>query len=762
MGRLSRFLLSVCCIWTSLLVATGRSDEWSAVEYQRQTIYHSPQTPGYTCWVGAWTMPDGSLMVGFTQATGPIEGRPPAPKDILHQLTWPPPGLPDGYDMTGLDLRNVYLRSTDAGKSWQLVSTDAFKSCMNGVTNECATALSDGTILRGVFGFYLPFDRDLPQTGFLQRSSDVTKTWGKPELPLDPARYFLWPRRLRVLRDGRIVLLGGMTLAPAGSLTRDEFNKVIEPALLVSSDQGRTWTGPIQVSPAEQSGGWTEEYDIAEMANGDLLCVFRRSSGANRWQSVLRKSGDTWMAARAGPSVLPHSGHPDLLTTREGPILHVATSGLHWTSDAGQNWHKLELPGSAYYPRSIQTSDGRIFVFAHVGSDDPYGKVDQSIVMDTFRLVSPDIGIANRRAFTIDKLNSERIPLGEPDDYKPCVSKLPDGELLLTAFHQHKREGNKVLEQSLLFRSKDGGRTWTGPQPLDLLGREPYLTVLKNGTIFITGHLLAQDVRNEWGYTTGFIHRSTDGGHTWHSTRIESEQTKPKASNHTTRNVLELKDGSLLLGVDFDGGGGPYFVWRSNDGGKTWDKAQTSQPKDFQSQYGFFGGETWLWQSASGKVWALVRVDSNELPIKARPIKAGNDQADHFILFSSTDDGKTFDRIRDIGDYGEMYMSLLRLHEKRLLLTFTVRDLKPPLGVRALVGAETDDGFDFDFDHDRMMLDMKTGSRPQGGGFGPTVQLEDGTLVTSYSYRGEDGKTHLEVVRWKLPAGAPTAADERR
>jgi hypothetical protein len=99
-----------------------------------------------------------------------------------------------------------------------------------------------------------------------------------------------------------------------------------------------------------------------------------------------------------------------------------------------------------------------------------------------------------------------------------------------------------------------------------------------------------------------------------------------------------------------------------------------------------------------------------------------------------------------------MYMSLLRLHDKRLLLTFTVRDLKPPLGVRALLGTETDDGFAFDFAHDRIMLDTKTPvGKYQGGGFGPTVQLDDGTLVTSYSYRGEDGMSHLEVVRWKAP-----------
>lgn len=358
----------------------------------------------------------------------------------------------------------------------------------------------------------------------------------------------------------------------------------------------------------------------------------------------------------------------------------------------------------------------------------------------------------DRKELTADKLLAERIPLGESDDYKPCIAKLPSGELLLTAFHQHKRDGNKVMEQTLLFRSSDGGRTWTGPQRLDLLGREPYLTVLKNGTVFITGHLLAQDVRNEWGYTTGFLHRSTDGCRTWQSTRVESEQVKPNASNHTTRNVLEQDDGTLLLGVDYDGGGGPYFMWRSTDSGQTWGKSQKCEPKDFQSQYGFFGGETWLWQSQSGKIWALVRVDSNEMPIKDRPIQAGNDQADHCILFSSADGAKTFDRIRDFGDYGEMYMSLLRLQNNRLLLTFTVRDLKPPLGVRALMGTESVDGFDFDFAHDRILLDTNTPvGTPQGGGFGPTVQLDDGQLVTSYSYRGEDGKTHLEVVRWNIP-----------
>jgi hypothetical protein len=109
----SSWLVLVAFVLFALVPKVG-ADEFSSVEHQRQTIFHSPQKPGFTSWVGGWTMPDGGLMVSFTQATGPVAGRPQAPKDVQHRLTWPPPEHPD-YDMTGLDLRNVHLRSSDSG-----------------------------------------------------------------------------------------------------------------------------------------------------------------------------------------------------------------------------------------------------------------------------------------------------------------------------------------------------------------------------------------------------------------------------------------------------------------------------------------------------------------------------------------------------------------------------------------------------------------------------------------------------------------------
>ena len=75
------------------------------------------------------------------------------------------------------------------------------------------------------------------------------------------------------------------------------------------------------------------------------------------------------------------------LGSPRGPVLYVATSGVRWTSDAGKSWHKLNVPGTAYYPRSIQAKDGTIFVFGHIGGDGAYGKADQAIVMDSFKLV---------------------------------------------------------------------------------------------------------------------------------------------------------------------------------------------------------------------------------------------------------------------------------------------------------------------------------------------------------------------------------------
>lgn len=363
------------------------------------------------------------------------------------------------------------------------------------------------------------------------------------------------------------------------------------------------------------------------------------------------------------------------------------------------------------------------------------------------------ITVRSPKRISASELPAERIPVGVVGDYKPCLALMPSGELLMVAFHQYPLPQKKVYEDMLLLRSTDGGKTWSRPQTIGLLGREPYLTILEDGTVFITVHLLAQDVRNKDGYTYSFIHRSGDGGRTWSTTSVGPEGFASPAETQVTRNVLALEDGALVFGAS-DNRRNDY-LWRSRDGGRSWDKSQRVKALDFESKYHFFG-EAVLFRHKSGKLLNLVRVDSKEFPIPGQPLgewlKGWNDNQDHLLLYESSDQGKSFRRAGHFSRYGEIYPAVLRLRDGRLLLTFTVRSMRPPLGLHAVLGRETADSFAFDFDHDRFVLDAKTPrDKPSGGGFGRTVQLADGALVSSLSWRGEDNETRLEVVRWQLP-----------
>ncbi len=369
---------------------------------QRKTIYHSPQTPGYTCWVGAWQMPDKSLMVTFKQATGPLEGRPRS-IELLKQMG--SDAKDPQRDFTGLTLVNIYLRSIDGGATWSKTAEESFPGPLDRPSwGGSHIALADGSILRAIDGSQLPLIPDLPRRIYFEQSSDLGKSWTRLAIPPEPRRpveNFLGDfadciSRVRRMKDGRLLATGVIRTDP-------KRRTVGEPLVMFSSDEGKSWQPQSIDLPAEATGaGVWNEWDSAELSGGDLLCVFRRTDPQNktkqvRWQGILRRAPDqgkldTWKLTDYRPAPFEHSGHPELLATREGVVLHIATTGTHWTNDAGTIWHPLTFTDrnepyrSRYYPRSLQTGDGRIFVFSHVGADNAYGQVDQAIVMDTFTL----------------------------------------------------------------------------------------------------------------------------------------------------------------------------------------------------------------------------------------------------------------------------------------------------------------------------------------------------------------------------------------
>ena len=348
-----------------------------------------------------------------------------------------------------------------------------------------------------------------------------------------------------------------------------------------------------------------------------------------------------------------------------------------------------------------------------------------------------------------------RVALGQPEDYKPSIVQLPTGELLLVVFSGESVGGGKIREITRLYRSKDLGLTWSDPElKPGLLGREPYLSITRKGTLFITGHLLSQDIRNKHGFTSSYLHRSTDGGRTWTSIRLQPRSFRKGTTVLTARNVIELADGSLMVGISEHAPKSQNVFWKSTDGGQTWPERFPARFADVPPDYPYtILGEAHLWQARSGRLHAILRVGSaNSWPIKGTNDPGNNDQSERMLTYTSSDGGHKWTFVDNLGDYGQMYPSVVRVGQGRLLLTFTQRAIAPQLGVRAVLGRESRDGFRFDMKHDELLLEAKTPrGKSSGGGFGPTIVLKDGTLITAYTYRDARNVKHAEVVRWRLP-----------
>ncbi len=385
--------------------------------------------------------------------------------------------------------------------------------------------------------------------------------------------------------------------------------------------------------------------------------------------------------------------------------------------------------------------------------------------------------VANPQRLPAEPIAAERTPLGIPNDYKPWLAKLKNGQLLLVAFSFGGKPSNELpagtpyLERAIFWRSDDEGRSWSPREErMDLHGREFSLNCLTDGTLIMPCHFLANDAANKAGHTYSKYFRSTDHGKTWTEHRIGPEGFPQRAQTATDWTVLQIpdptRDGELLtlFGVSMQHGGktAPQHValWQSRDSGATWDKSLTPDTAGWTDVDGFFSQST-TYRATDGRLLHPVRVDRTgphwRLPAAKELKTEAGDQGDRMLLWNSDDNGATW-RKQDgdgvFGTYGEMYPRFLKLADGRLLLTFTVRSNSTdghPLGLRAIISY--DDGRRWDFRRDRIVIDAQNHG-PSGGGFGNTLQRSDGSLISCYSYRTSDGKTQIETVRWKLPASS--------
>ena len=357
--------------------------EVEAIDYSEKTIYHSPETPGWTSWVGLWQLPDGRIRCTFRQQTGP--------KDKMK-------------------VEAPLLESLDGGETWKRLED------LSGFTYSAMAVLSDGTFVRA-------------DSNGVRRSENGGKTWSKLVYPLPPESYIGGASWVRELKDDRLVLMAAYCKRDdaAAAKLKTFPSSGMRKMMSISSDKGKTWGKLIELMSLED--GACEESDFCELPNGDLFWVHRcevfpskmtkippgaarmGSDPANPWtwaysdrkQSITRKKGNTFVPEKPELMPVPHSGHPMVLYTQEGIILNFQRDGIYWTADLGKRWEKLKVYGKhweklkiympspfhqrrTWYPRALQLADGKIICIAHVGGDDVYGTVDQAIFQQTFRL----------------------------------------------------------------------------------------------------------------------------------------------------------------------------------------------------------------------------------------------------------------------------------------------------------------------------------------------------------------------------------------
>ena len=351
-------------------------------------------------------------------------------------------------------------------------------------------------------------------------------------------------------------------------------------------------------------------------------------------------------------------------------------------------------------------------------------------------------------------------------DFKPHIGLLPNGELVMFVAHTHSEElftsqnvtapGRSLTSHVVLYRSTDGGKSWgRGRHVRELMGgHEPSVSVI-DGVLFVnisihgSGHYPDPYASRDHVYPV--IARSDDGGNTFSTTILDRAATGAAADERIdiSRNIHPLPDGTLFLGV---GVGARHKAAISDDMGLTWRfeevRVEGAQYKGVSRP---FFTESCIFSSNQGRLLMLSRVDfgyahfSPPLPDdKAYGGGTGSDNFDGEVLFASEDNGRSWRPERAVGFPTLMYPSIVNLADNRLLLTYTVREIPPEgsgciyprVGIQAIAAEERGAGrIDFDFSRDVIVIDDSTpDSMRNAGGFGNTLQLSDGTLVTPFSY----------------------------
>ena len=373
-------------------------------DFNSRKVYHSARTPGYSAWVSFFPGERGQWYLTCEEVS-----RPDRPLPQCTRQQWFAMGLPSGYDKSQYLMEAVILESTDDMKTWKEISRQPYRHHHS--VHQFATArTTDGRFLRFIWACY-SLDPSVEPNEIFYTSDDDGKTW-KKEAPFHDARFDSYAHRLRMLRDGTLVLALAMNQR-RGAVdlpvrTCQDLSAIggMQMTLWFSYDQGRSWDGPLPIL----SGQIVSETDFVELPEGHLL-VINNSIFASPGRQIVYRDGRQWTPGplqralnvrRSADGPLPEGVEPadvswapeTVCLTEDGILVGCLRCSIYqWSDDLGLTWWPLEgapdLSPEMYQPWIHYLGDGRIVCAGHYGHDDPIsGKnvLDQYLVLHEFKL----------------------------------------------------------------------------------------------------------------------------------------------------------------------------------------------------------------------------------------------------------------------------------------------------------------------------------------------------------------------------------------
>lgn len=305
----------------------------------------------------------------------------------------------------------------------------------------------------------------------------------------------------------------------------------------------------------------------------------------------------------------------------------------------------------------------------------------------------------------------------------PNSTLMPDGSIVVTIFNQPchgTTEGDGEC-----WASEDGGRLWRlrgvpaphepGTNRMNVaagLAPDGALIVIASGW---GGEGMRECILEPW------VCRSTDGGRTWaRGGSVEIPDEVPYVIPFG--DIISLVDGRLATSFYCAKGrrGSTSYILFSEDGGLSWGNGSCVAEGDHN--------ETDLLRGGEGLLLAAVRTARDG----------------HLELFTSEDDGFLWARRTALTLAGQHPAHLMTLADGRILLVYGIRN--PRLYG---IGARLSDDGGQNWSRPILLVDLDDAG---DGGYPSSVQLSDGTIVTSYYANriSAHRRYHMGVVRWTL------------